>query len=198
MWARRGEWEGNQSGGKAGGLLPPEAAWAPCVHVYIMCVRTVSIIQDSLLLLDQAGWSHMSTFTQRQVEIYAQGLFRKQLRCHTGVEGQRTFEVHELILDVESRWRLSAQRCWYLVLHDDPVGLCWFSPLEDDLLLISAALKWLQRNCARHCGKPETDLSKQKCLPVSWMLILIKWLNCRDFQRLVVDRWLWAHAKHVL
>lgn len=102
MRARRGEWERNQSGGKAGGLLPPEAARAPCGHVYIMCVRTVSIIQDSLLLLDQADWSHMSTFTQRRVEIYAQGLFQRQSRCQTGVGGQRTLEVHELTLDGES------------------------------------------------------------------------------------------------
>lgn len=70
--------------GKAGGLLPPEAARARRLHVYIMCVRTVSIIQDSMLLLDQASWSHMSTFTQRQVVIYAQGLFQRQLRYHTG------------------------------------------------------------------------------------------------------------------
>lgn len=47
---------------------------------------------------------------------------------------------------------------FYLVLGDDPVGLCRFSPLQDDLLLISAALKGLQRNRTRHCGETATRL----------------------------------------
>lgn len=87
--------------GTAGGFLPPESTWAQCVHVYTcvcVCVWTVSIIQDSMLLLDQA-----STFTQRRVAICAQGSLQRQMRCHTGVEGQRTFEGHELIVEVQSR-----------------------------------------------------------------------------------------------
>lgn len=41
----------------------------------------------------------------------------------------------------------------YLVLSDDPVGLRWLSPLQDDLLLVGAALNGLQRNSPGNCGK---------------------------------------------
>lgn len=41
----------------------------------------------------------------------------------------------------------------YLVLSDDPVGLRRLSPLQDDLLLVGAALNGLQRNSAGNCGK---------------------------------------------
>lgn len=40
----------------------------------------------------------------------------------------------------------------YLELSDDPVGLRRLPPLEDDLLLVGAALDGLQRNCAGNCG----------------------------------------------
>lgn len=45
----------------------------------------------------------------------------------------------------------------YLILSDDPVGLRWFYPLQDDLFLIGAALNGLQRNGSWYCG--ETHLS---------------------------------------
>lgn len=70
-----------------------------------------------------------------------------------------------------ARWtvKLAALSVWcllYLVLSDDPVGLRWFSPLQDDLLLISAALKWLQRNRTRHCGNHHSH-TPQKLIALS-------------------------------
>lgn len=50
----------------------------------------------------------------------------------------------------------------YLVLSDDPVGLRRLPPLQDDLLLIGAALDGLQRNCTRNCRRhSEAGLSAE-------------------------------------
>lgn len=71
-----------------------------CLGSMCTCIYnvTVSIIQDSMLLLHQARRSPVSTFTQLRVVIYAPGLLQRQLRCHTGAGGQRTLKVDEPIL----------------------------------------------------------------------------------------------------
>lgn len=56
----------------------------------------------------------------------------------------------------------------YLVLSDDPVGLRWFSPLQDDLLLIGTALNGIQRDSAWHCGKLSHTHLLLKKLEAEW------------------------------
>lgn len=52
----------------------------------------------------------------------------------------------------------------YLVLSDDPVGLRRLPPLQDDLLLVGAALDGLQRNCTGNCRKhSEAEVSQLNC-----------------------------------
>lgn len=51
----------------------------------------------------------------------------------------------------------------YLVLSDDSVGLRRLPPLQDDLLLVSAALDGLQRNCPGNCREhSEASLSAEQ------------------------------------
>lgn len=102
-----------------------------------------------------------------------------------------------------ARWtvKLAVWSVWcllYLVLSDDPIGLRWFSPLQNDLLLISAALKRLQRNRTRHCGNHHSHTPQKLItlsetfkkafyrymfhspgLPVLWIFVLMKRRNTR-------------------
>lgn len=168
-----------------------------------MRAHAVSIIQDWMLLLDQASWSRMSTFTLRHTlkvcfwdgwdvtwDVWrTEDIRNSQADCvcvrlhrckdlnirhmfypgfHLVFSGLRQFRLVDG--QASSSQALQNAGClFYLVLGDDPVGLCWFSPLQDDLLLISAALKGLQRNRTRHCGKQphlsKTDHTKQNSFP---------------------------------
>lgn len=79
---------------------------------------------------------------------------------------QGAWETNSLMLRVSLFTPLRGARTegvWlYLVLSDDPVGLRRLPPLQDDLLLIGAALDGVQRNCTGNCGKhSEAGLSAQ-------------------------------------